>query len=133
MSRRKIEFMTLLEDYFEKYLPYSRGLSPNTIVSYKQSFLLLLRFMRDEKGIGADDIRFSTLNYDTLLEFLNWLERDRQCKPATRNQRLSALSAFSEYAQNRDFDAASVFRSAVIKIPVKRGKERQGPFFPGKK
>ena len=79
MSRRKIEFMTLLEDYFEKYLPYSRGLSPNTIVSYKQSFLLLLRFMRDEKGIGADDIRFSTLNYDTLLEFLNWLERDRQC------------------------------------------------------
>ncbi|MGN8946723.1 tyrosine-type recombinase/integrase, partial [Bariatricus sp. HCP28S3_E4] len=36
----------------------------------------------------------------------------------TRNQRLSALSAFSEYAQNRDFDAASVFRSAIIRIPV---------------
>ena len=55
MSRRKIEFMTLLEDYFEKYLPHSRGLSPNTIVSYKQSFLLLLRFMQDIKGRGYKD------------------------------------------------------------------------------
>ena len=27
MSRRKIEFMSLLKDYFETYLPYSRGLS----------------------------------------------------------------------------------------------------------
>ena len=51
MSRRKIEFMLLLEDYFETYLPYSRGLSPNTIESYKQSFLLLLRFMSDVKSI----------------------------------------------------------------------------------
>ena len=49
---RKIDFMTLLEDYFETYLPYSRGLSPNTIMSYKQSFLLLLRFMLDVKNEG---------------------------------------------------------------------------------
>ena len=32
--------MSLLEDYFETYLPYSRGLSRNTIESYKQSFML---------------------------------------------------------------------------------------------
>ena len=69
MSRRKIEFMSLLEDYFETYLPYSRGLSRNTIESYKQSFMLLLRFMQNVKGIDADDIRFSSLDYDTLLEF----------------------------------------------------------------
>lgn len=120
MSRRKIEFMSLLEDYFETYLPYSRGLSQNTIESYKQSFLLLLHFMWDVKGISADAIRFADLDYNTLLEFFNWLEKERQCKSTTRNQRLSAVSAFSEYAQNRDFDAASVFRSAIIKIPVKR-------------
>ena len=124
MSRRKIEFISLLEDYFEIYLPHSRGLSPNTIESYKQSFMLLLGFMRDIKGIKADDLRFSDLNYDTLLEFFNWLEKERNCKAVTRNQRLSALSAFSEYAQNRDFDAASVFRSAVIKIPLKRSDKK---------
>ena len=73
MSRRKIEFMSLLEDYFETYLPYSRGLSPNTIESYKQSFMLLLRFMSDVKGIDPDDIQFSILNYATLIEFFNLL------------------------------------------------------------
>lgn len=126
---RKIDFMTLLEDYFETYLPYSRGLSPNTIMSYKQSFLLLLRFMLDVKKTKAEDIRFSALTYDTLLEFFCWLETDRQCETSTRNQRLSALSAFSEYAQNRDFDAASVFRSAVIKVPVKKGTKKPRSVF----
>lgn len=129
MSKRKIEFMSLLKDYFETYLPYSRGLSPNTIESYKQSFLLLLRFMQDVKGMNADDIRFSSLDYDTLLEFFNWLEKDRQCKPVTRNQRLSALSAFSEYAQNRDFDAACMFRSSIIKVPIKRGSKKARAVF----
>ena len=118
--------MALLEDYFEIYLPYSRGLSPNTIKSYKQSFLLLLRFMLDVKKTKAEDIRFSALTYDTLLEFFGWLETDRQCKTSTRNQR---LSAFSEYAQNRDFDAASVFRSAVIKIPIKKGVKKPRSVF----
>lgn len=129
MSKRKIGFMTLLEDYFETYLPYSRGLSPNTINSYKQSFLLLLRFMMDEKKKKADDIGFADLSYDTLLDFFNWLETERTCKPVTRNQRLSAIAAFSEYAQNRDFDAAAVFRSAVIRIPVKKGKNKSRAVF----
>ena len=129
MSKRKITFMTLLEDYFETYMPYSRGLSPNTINSYKQSFLLLLRFMLEEKKKKADDIKFSDMTYDVLLEFFNWLENESNCKPVTRNQRLSALSAFSEYAQNRDFDAASIFRSAIIRIPVKKAKKKSRAVF----
>lgn len=129
MSKRKINFMSLLEDYFETYLPYSRGLSLNTINSYKQSFMLLMRFMLEKKGIVACDIKFSDLTYEVLLEFFSWLETDRLCKPTTRNQRLAALSAFSEYAQNRDFDAASIFRSAIIKIPVKKSTPKHRAVF----
>ena len=129
MSKKKINFMFLLEDYFETYLPYSRGLSSNTIKSYKQSFLLLIRFMLEIKGIVASNIKFSDLTYETLLDFFNWLETERLCKPATRNQRLSAISAFSEYAQNRDFDAASVFRSAVMKLPIKKSIPKQRAVF----
>ncbi|MBQ5447075.1 MAG: tyrosine-type recombinase/integrase [Lachnospiraceae bacterium] len=129
MSRRKITFISILENYFETYLPYSRGLSNNTINSYKQSFLLLFRFMLEVKDVAANDIKFSDLNYETLLEFFNWIEVNRSCKAATRNQRLSALSAFSEYAQNRDFDAASVFRSAVVKIPLKKSAPKQRAVF----
>lgn len=129
MSRKTKEFLPLLEDYFVTYLPFSRGLSKNTINSYKQSFLLLLAFMNEKKNRKADAITFSDLNYDTLLEFFNWLEKDRNCKPVTRNQRLSAISAFSEYAQNRDFDAASVFRTSINKIPLKKGDTKSRAVF----
>lgn len=129
MSKQKVSFISLLEDYFQTYLPYSRGLSQNTINSYKQSFMLLLRFMMERKNITPGKIKFSDLKYDTLMEFFIWLETERACKPVTRNQRLSALSAFSEYAQNRDFDAASVFRSAIIKIPVKKSMAKQRAVF----
>lgn len=85
--------------------------------------------MLETKNIPANSIKFCDLSYENLLEFFKWLETDRQCKPATRNQRLSALAAFSEYAQNRDFDAASVFRSAIIKIPVKKSVSKQRAVF----
>lgn len=129
MSRKTKEFLPLLEDYFVTYLPFSRGLSKNTINSYKQSFLLLLAYMNEKKNIKADAVTFSDLNYDTLLEFFDWLEKDRKCKPVTRNQRLSAISAFSEYAQNRDFDAASVFRTSINKIPLKKGDTKSRAVF----
>ena len=34
---------------------------------------------------------------------------------------MSAISAFSKYAQNRDFDVASVFRTSINKILLKKG------------
>ena len=97
MRKKNNGFIILLEEYFTTYLPYIRGLSENTINSYKQCFLLLLTFMWETKNKNADDITFSDLGYDTLLEYFKWLETERGCKATTRNQRLSALSAFSEY------------------------------------
>ena len=60
------------------------------------------------------------MDYETLIDFFSWLETERACCAATRNQRLSALSSFAYYAQNRSFDAAAVFRSDVKKLPSKR-------------
>lgn len=51
---------------------------------------------------------------------MDWLETDRKCSPSTKNQRLSALLSFSEYAQNRDFETAFLFRSSLLRIPVKK-------------
>lgn len=120
--RRKQQscFLAMLNDYFSNYLPFSKGLRNNTLRSYSHSFALLINFMYVTRNLPADKITFQDLNYDTLTAFLNWLEEERNCKPATRNQRLSALMAFSEYAQNRNFDAATAFRNSVSKIPFKK-------------
>ena len=85
--------------------------------------------MFSEKKITADRISFSDLDYTTLLAFFDWLTTTRKCSTSTRNQRLAALTSFSEYAQNRDFDAAAVFRSSIIKIPCKKTQNRKHSWF----
>jgi site-specific recombinase XerD len=114
-------FLKLLDDFINNYLPFSVGLSLNTVTSYKYAFRLLIEFMFAKKGIPADKIIFAHLDYNTLLEFFNWIEKDRGCSIATKNQRLSAILSFSAYAQNRDLLAASIFRTSVLKIPMKKG------------
>jgi len=120
MKSKSLSFLPLLESFFSYHLPIAVGLSPNTIKSYKEAFRLLLTYLSENKSISADRISFQCLDYDCLSGFLDWLENDRNCCPSTKNQRLSALLSFSKYAQNRDFEAAAVFRSSLIKIPVKK-------------
>ena len=122
-------FLNLLESYFSTYLPTAKGLSPATIKSYKTAFRVMFEFMYSEKGINADEIKFATLTADFISEYLDWLETERKCSVSTRNHRLSVLNAFSEYAQNRDFEAASVFRSNLMKIPIKKGQPNKRYFF----
>lgn len=130
MKRKTISsFLTLLESYFGTYLPTAKGLSPATIKSYKTAFRVLLEFMYTKKGKNAGEIIFEDLTADVVSEFLDWLETERKCSVSTRNHRLSVLNAFSEYAQNRDFEAASVFRASLLKIPHKRGVSTKRCFF----
>ena len=118
------KFLELLDGYITNYMPCSVGASHHTVTSYKYAFRLLIEFMYSKKGISADKITFEQLNYNNLIEFLDWIEKGRGCSVSTKNQRLSAIISFSEYAQNRNFDAASIFRSSVVKIPMKKAQRK---------
>ena len=115
MRRKKNRFLDILESYVTEYMPYAAGLSANTIRSYKDTFRLLLAYLQEEKGIAPHKATFAGLDYDTLAGFLDWLEQARKSSVSTRNQRLTILAAFAAYAQNRDFDAASVFMNSIQK------------------
>lgn len=125
MRNKASDFLKLLNDFITTYLPCSVGASSNTVKSYKYAFRLLIEFMYKEKGIQADKITFDRLDYKTLTDFFSWIETVRGCSAATKNQRLSAITSFSAYAQNRDFAAASVFRNSVNRIPVKKTRYKQ--------
>lgn len=129
MINKTSNFLKLLDDFVNNYLPYSVGLSLNTIISYKYAFRILIEYMYSVKGIPADKIIFDDLDYNTLLEFFSWIEKDRGCSIATKNQRLSAILSFSAYAQNRDLAAASIFRTSVLKIPMKKGQMKPRAVF----
>ena len=117
-------FLKLLDNFITNYLPCAVGASSNTITSYKYAFRLLIEFMYSKKDVPADKITFNHLDYDTLLDFFDWIEKERACSISTKNQRLSAILSFSNYAQNRDFSAASVFRISVLKIPMKKAQRK---------
>jgi len=118
MRHKAPGFLDLLESFFTDYMPYSAGLSANTIKNYKYAFRLLMEYLFKTKNIDSCSIMFKTLDFETINGFLIWLEQGRGCGIATRNQRLTALSSFAAYAQNRTLDAA-VFANAIGKIPVK--------------
>lgn len=120
MKNKNMIFLKLLEAFFSNYLPDAIGASKNTIISYKYAFRLLLEYMNLKENISADEITFDMLDYNRIYGFLEWIENERGCSPSTKNQRLSALLSFSEYAQNRNFEAATVFRSSLLKIPQKK-------------
>ena len=121
MRKNKLpEFMLLLEQFFTEYMPLSSGLSPNTTRSYKYAFRLLFQYVYQAKKKNAGEILFRDLDFDTIDGFLKWIEAERGCSVSTRNLRLSALASFAGYAQNRNFEAATVFANAVKRVPVKK-------------
>ena len=129
MKNKPAGFLELLESFLYAYLPCSVGVSPNTVKSYKDAFRVLLKYMYEEKHINADKVSFTDLDYKTMLDFLSWLETERHCGISTRNQRLSALSSFAEYARNRSFDAATIFRRDTKKLPSKKCPNRARAIF----
>ncbi len=129
MKRKRNKFYELLQDYFNEYLPIARGLSESTIISYKATFRLLLEYMYNVKAATSDTITFAALTQDCISGFLDWLENDRKCSVSTRNQRLSAITAFSIYAQSRDFEDACIFRNNVVLIPKKKGVKNTRNYF----
>ena len=68
---------TCLRAYFTDHLPRLRGLSPNTVLSYRDSLILLLRFLVTEGKREACDLDLDDIEPDRVLAFLNYLEIDR--------------------------------------------------------
>ena len=120
MKRKDNSFMDLLESYFSTYLPVAKGLSEKTSFSYKSAFRLFFEFLLTIKGIPSDKVSFELIDNRIIEECLIWLETDRNCSITTRNHRLSALSAFSIYAQNRNFSSAMTFSNSILKVPRKK-------------
>lgn len=129
MKKKMPDFLDLLETFFTEYLPFSAGLSENTIKSYKYAFRLLMQFLLEKKQIPANTITFSSLGGDTINEFMLWLETDRKCGVSTRNLRLAALSSFADYAQNRSFEASTVFLKGMKSVPTKKSAAKPRTVF----
>lgn len=120
MRKTTVSLLGLLAEYFESYLPTVKGVSENTIISYQYAFTLLFKFIESEKGLTADKVSFGDLSGDSILGFLQWLEKTRACSIKTRNQRRAAIMSFAKYAARRFSGETISFYSDIAGIPPKR-------------
>lgn len=92
-------FATYLSAYFLRYIPTRTGYSSNTIKSYRDTFIIFLRYCNDELKIKPERIDFSIINRNMIEDYLSWMECHKKYSVSTRNQRLAALQAFFRYIQ----------------------------------
>jgi integrase len=86
-----------LTRFFTNYLAGERAASPRTIASYRDAIKLLLTWVRDTERIPPEKLRLADIDRPRVLRFLDWLETDRHCTAATRNQRLAVIKSFCRY------------------------------------
>lgn len=83
-----------LHDFFIDHLPRLRGMGPNTIHSYRDCLVLLLRFAANKRQCDITKLEIEDLDAKLIIAFLQMLEDERGNKPATRNIRLAAIHVF---------------------------------------
>ena len=112
-----------LRTFFFEHLPTLRGLSPHTIHSYRDSLVLLLRFVAAHRHRAAETLDVDDLSVEAVTAFLAHLERERHTTASTRNVRLAAIHAFVRFlaAQHPEHLESA---QRLLGIPFKRTRPR---------
>jgi site-specific recombinase XerD len=112
-----------IRDYFTHHLPRLRGTSPHTVHSYRDSIVLLLRFVSQQQKRTVTDLDLRDLEPARILAFLNYLEQVRKNSVSTRNVRLSAVHAFFRFVAARNPEYLDLAQR-ILGIPFKRTRQR---------
>lgn len=113
------DFSYRLSRFLGSYQPAERGASPHTISSYRDTFVLMLAFARDEMGICAEKLFLKDFDAGFVRDFLDWLEDNRGCTASTRNVRLAAIKSFARYLQYVEPAYMSQWQ-LILAIPAKK-------------
>lgn len=112
-------FTTLVQTYFAEYLTQQRALSPRTIATYRDAFVLFLDFVQTHLGKSPVELTLADITPEVIMAFLDHLERQRHNSVRSRNARLVALRSFLKFAAHRDVSSLQVIEHA-LGVPVKR-------------
>jgi integrase/recombinase XerD len=117
------DFAYYLTNFLSKYLPGIIGLSSNTIISYRDSFCLFLNYCSVYKKIKPEKFSLNHLKKDLIIDYLDWIEKEKNCLTSTRNVRLSAFHSFSRYLQ-LEFPDYIHWGQEILSIPIKKTKKK---------
>jgi integrase/recombinase XerD len=112
-------FPALLEAFFTDRLMRQRQASPHTIISYRDTFRLLLLYAQQRLRKAPSDLTMPDLDTPLLGAFLDHLEQERDNSARSRNVRLAAIHSFFRYVALHE-PQHSALAQRVLAIPSKR-------------
>jgi site-specific recombinase XerD len=115
-------FPQLLHAFFHDWLVQQRNVSHRTVLSYRDSWRLFLRFVAALKGRSVAKLCLTDLTAVEVLAFLEDIEQVRRSSIGTRNCRLSALHSFFNFVADRE-PLAVAQCAAITRIPSKQAPE----------
>ena len=116
---KETDFARYLTQFLTVYLPGHLGSKKNTLLSYRDSFSLLLKYCRDVENYAPEKLMITQIDRELVLRFLKWLEEERHCKITTRNQRLAVIHSFFSFLM---VEAPQYMEQCqkVLSIPMKK-------------
>jgi site-specific recombinase XerD len=118
MNSKDSALAAALRTFLSDYLPHQRAYSTHTILSYRDSLKLLLKFAAGRRG-RVCDLSLANINVATVRAFLDSLETKRHNAAATRNVRLSAIHSFFDYLSQEHPEHLQQAQR-ILAIPFKR-------------
>ena len=96
------DFSKYISDFISRYLPHEKGASNNTIIAYRDTFVLLIEYLQKEKQLKVEKLTLDKVTKKVILDYLDWLQSTRNCGNTTRNARLAAIHSFYRFLQHED-------------------------------
>lgn len=123
-AHRPNTLAVVLHDYFTDHLPRLRGMSPNTIHSYRDSISLLLCYLETVKRRSIVNIDIDDVTEENVINFVQYLEEQRGNGATTRNVRLAAIHALFTFIAHRYPERLKQCQ-CILGVPFKRTISRQ--------
>lgn len=117
---KTLDLACLLPRFFTEHLIGQRNVSPRTVAAYRDTFRLLLRFLQHVRRRAACTLPLTDLNSQSVVNFLNYLEKERRNSVRSRNARLAALRSFVHYLSDLLGPELPEPTRRILAIPLKR-------------
>lgn len=113
------KFGKLVQTFLTSYIIGECNYSNNTKTSYSTTFYLFVQYLNTNCNIKPNNIQIESIDKMTIINFLNWLEDERDASVSTRNQRLAAIKSFYKYVQLNEPDLFNTC-SQILSIKNKK-------------
>lgn len=113
-------FAYWLHAFFHEWLAEQRNCSRHTVLSYRDTWRLYLRFVAARRRRPVSALTLTEPTADEVLAFLKHVESERRASIGTRNCRLAAIRSFYRFVADRE-PLAAMQCAAVLRIPMKKG------------